>query len=273
MESDAVYNVTRGTVKPGKHTSFGLGFASLTGSKMVTQILNRTGHCISYSEIKGLGTEFAYSAASNETDAPDGIRLDPSVATACVWNNNDANVETLDGKETSHATVGHTYQNVVQEGLNSNNNPIPYRVRRNRRSFVGNERDIPPFQKSIHAAKFLIPARPEASSNSSAASTSSSQSTAEERGECKIRLKILDLYWYWKLIESNDTPLYAGFMSKYINDPLPLQRICYMDPMPRSPTNNNVVKETMVRTLKIANETGQDYAVVTYDLQVGLKAY
>ena len=46
-----------------------------------------------------------------------------------------------------------------------------------------------------------------------------------------------------------------------------------MDPIPRSPTNNDVVKEPMVRTLKIANETGQDYAVVTYDLQVALKAY
>ena len=82
MESHAVYNVTRGSVKPWKHTSFGLGIASLTGSKMVTQILNRTGHCISYSEIKGLETEFAYSAASNESDAPDGIRLDPNVTTA-----------------------------------------------------------------------------------------------------------------------------------------------------------------------------------------------
>ena len=60
----------------------------------MTQILNRTGHCISYSEIKGLETEFAYSAASNESDAPDGIRLDPNVATACVWDNNDANVLT-----------------------------------------------------------------------------------------------------------------------------------------------------------------------------------
>ena len=115
MESDAVYNVTRGTVKLWKHTSFGLGIASLTGSKMVTRFLNRTGHCISYSEIKGLETEFAYSAASNESDAPDGIRLDPNVATACVWGNNDANVETLDGKETLHATVGNTYQNVVQD--------------------------------------------------------------------------------------------------------------------------------------------------------------
>ena len=50
MASDAIYNVTHGTVKPWKHTALGLGFASLTGSKLAMQILNRTGHCISYSE-------------------------------------------------------------------------------------------------------------------------------------------------------------------------------------------------------------------------------
>ena len=70
-----------------------------------------------------------------------------------------------------------------------------------------------------------------------------------------------------------NTPLYAGFMSKYIEDPLPPQRICYMDPLPRSLTNNDVVRETMICTLNVANETGQDYGIVTYDLQVALKAY
>ena len=78
MGSDAVYNVTRGTVKPWKHTALGLGLASLTGSKFVNQILNRLGHCISYSEAKSLETEFAYSVAGDERDAPDGIRLDVS---------------------------------------------------------------------------------------------------------------------------------------------------------------------------------------------------
>jgi len=82
----------------------------------------------------------------------------------------------------------------------------------------------------------------------------------------------LDLYWFHKLKEGN-TPLYAGFMSRYIKDLLPLQRICYMDPIPKSPTNNDVVRETMVRTLNVAKETGQDYTVVTYDLAIALKAY
>ena len=29
----------------------------------------------------------------------------------------------------------------------------------------------------------------------------------------------------------------------------------------------------MIRTMSVANETGQEYGVVTYDLQVALKAY
>ncbi|XP_014678737.1 PREDICTED: uncharacterized protein LOC106818551, partial [Priapulus caudatus] len=46
-----------------------------------------------------------------------------------------------------------------------------------------------------------------------------------------------------------------------------------MDPIPASPTRNDVVKETMKRSMKVACETNQDYAVVTYDLAVALKAY
>ena len=128
----------------------GLGLASLTGSKLVTQILNRSGHCISYSEGKGLETEFAYSVAGEECNTPDGIHLDPCLATACVWDNNDADVESLDGKETFHATVGHTYQNVSQDDAEVNSNPITFRDQRNRWNFAGKEREIPGFKKPLH---------------------------------------------------------------------------------------------------------------------------
>ena len=90
--------------------------------------------------------------------------------------------------------------------------------------------------------------------------------------DIKIKLKPLDFYWFLKLREGN-IALYAGFMSSFINDPLPLQRICYMDPIFQSPTNNDVVKETMIRTMNIANEIGQDFAVVTYDLNIAVNAY
>ena len=51
-------------------------------------------------ETKDLETEFSYSVEGDERDALDGIRLDPNLATSSVCDNNDENVETVDGKET-----------------------------------------------------------------------------------------------------------------------------------------------------------------------------
>ena len=95
IASDTVYNVTHGSVKSWKHTVIGLGFASQTGSKTVMQILNRSGHCISYSGAKILETEFTYSLQDVQRETTGEILLQSSLATACVWDNNDANIETL----------------------------------------------------------------------------------------------------------------------------------------------------------------------------------
>ena len=65
--------------------------------------------------MKALETEFAYFVVSEDQEAPDRLRLRPNLSTACVWDNNDANIETLNGKTTWHATVGHTYHNCNEE--------------------------------------------------------------------------------------------------------------------------------------------------------------
>jgi len=137
--------------------------------------------------------------------------------------------------------------------MGPNANMTDFREGRNRRKFVGAEREILPFRKPLKTAKFVC----------------ATTSTAEN---IKIQLKPLNLYWFWRL-HNGDTPLHSGFISKYMKDTLPLQRICNMDQISRSPTNNDVVRETMIRTLRVAEETGQEYAVVTYDLVVSLKAY
>ena len=67
--------------------------------------------------------------------------------------------------------------------------------------------------------------------------------------------------------------LYAGFITQIVVDDLPMQRLCYNDPIFRSPNNIDVIHEIMIRTLKIASETNQEFAVVTYDLAVASKTY
>ena len=75
MVSDAIYNVTHGTVNPWKHATMCLGFTYLTGSKLTIQILSKTGHCISNTQPKGLEIEFVYSFEGDERDTSDGIHL------------------------------------------------------------------------------------------------------------------------------------------------------------------------------------------------------
>jgi len=75
--SDAVYNVSRGSVRPWKHIVLGLGLGTLTGSKLILRILNRLGNCLSYDEVKALETEFAFS----------GVELNPNRGTGLAWDN------------------------------------------------------------------------------------------------------------------------------------------------------------------------------------------
>ena len=151
----------------------GLGLSAITGSKLSIQVLNRQGHCINYSEVKALETEFAFSVVQDGREAPDGIKLVSHVNTACVWDNNDANIETLDGKATTHATVGHTYQNVCEEGAERTVD-FEFRSGRNRRKFVGIDRDIPVFRKSLSSAIISLPLIQADETSTSTAPSSSS---------------------------------------------------------------------------------------------------
>ena len=73
IASDAVFSVTRGTVKPWKNTALGLGFSAMVGSRTAITILNRHGHAISYDECKRLETEMAYTCSSGDYETPDGL--------------------------------------------------------------------------------------------------------------------------------------------------------------------------------------------------------
>ena len=109
--SDAVFNCSRGAVRPWKHQALGLGLGTLTGSKTLLNILNRFGYSISYDEVKRLETEIAYTCSDEEQDTPAGLHLCNGFATTLAWDNYDVNTETLDGKNTLHSTVGICYQN------------------------------------------------------------------------------------------------------------------------------------------------------------------
>ena len=84
MVSDAVFNTSRGLVRPWKQTSLGLGLSSMLGSKTAVTVLNRLGHTVNYYECKRLETEIAYTCSSGDQEMPAGLNLEPSLATGML---------------------------------------------------------------------------------------------------------------------------------------------------------------------------------------------
>lgn len=187
----------------------------------------------------------------------------PDLATACVWDNNDANVKTLDGKET-----GHTYQNVLKTDEVITCCPLMCRKSKNRHSFVGSEHPIAPFRKPISNAQLICSKSTAITSTTTTSDEGSTEDTTISSRECTIDLKVLGLYWFCRLRDGN-TPLYAGFMSQYIKDPLPIQHICYMDPISKSSTNNDVAR--VISTVPSDPSLVEEYLsndVVTHHLKM-----
>lgn len=79
----------------------------------------------------------------------------------------------------------------------------------------------------------------------------------------------LDLLWMMPHASGIVTPMWVGFNARINHtDNQIKQKVFYLTPINEAPTDNSVVLETMRRALRIANECGEQYAQVTYDLGI-----
>ena len=105
ISQDVVFSNTSGIKKPSKHLQLELAIKSLTRSRKVVEILNRMGHCASYSTVEELETELTFEANKNSKQTPFGMKTTTEINTAITWDNFDRFVETKRGKGTLHETV------------------------------------------------------------------------------------------------------------------------------------------------------------------------
>lgn len=90
-----------------------MALKSITSSRNVVNIINRFGHCCSYTVIEELETEATFAAHSRSQICPDDIVRKPNLHTGLAFNNFDRFVDTLTRKDTLHDTVGIIFQNIV----------------------------------------------------------------------------------------------------------------------------------------------------------------
>lgn len=105
--ADFIYAVWNGRIKTSKQIGLEMTLKSLTISKKIVNILNRYGHCCSYSILEGIETEATLAACEKTDICPYyGIERAFCLRTRVAFDSFDRFVDTGAGKETLHDTVG-----------------------------------------------------------------------------------------------------------------------------------------------------------------------
>ena len=117
-----------------------------------------------------------------------------------MWNNNDANIETLDRKTTLHATVGHTYQNINSE---SEEQVPEFEFRRDQnRKYIGIDHRVPEF-RSFSSATISFPLieidKPSTYATPLATVAADNGNGGLQKNNC-YTITPLQLYWFVKAI-------------------------------------------------------------------------
>lgn len=111
--SSPIFAISNGTIKPAQTIQLGLVSRSISGRRMLPEILNRLGYAIDYTTIGEIESELAYEAQdANRTLPTSLISNSPTLRTHMAFDNYDRFVETKNGKDTLHDTVGIVIQNI-----------------------------------------------------------------------------------------------------------------------------------------------------------------
>lgn len=148
LSEDMVYIVHNGNIKTPKHICLGMALKSLTSSRKVIDIINRYGHCISYSAVEELETEATFTSTLRTGLCPEAINKTQDLSAGVAYDNYDRFVETTTGKDTLHDTVGIIYQNINLDNLEDDEGlPKTFTNRRRRRTFQSIDKELPFYAK------------------------------------------------------------------------------------------------------------------------------
>jgi hypothetical protein len=260
LSEDLIYAVTNGNMKTSKHINLGLAMKSLTNSRKIINILNKHGHCCSYTTLEELETEATFAATSRLNICPEGIIPTNNLCTGLAYNNFDRFVDTATGKDTLHDTVGIIFQNIVDgpqtipgtdENLNENE-PSPSSKKR-RRTFDVLTLELQSYNKRPKIRQSLEPV----------------DSPLRSFNVDIKQLRYIDLAWLVShFLKIPNIPAWVGYNSMIYQDNSSKQTISYLTTINESPTTVSVVLETMRQAQKVAEECNEDYMEVTYDLAI-----
>lgn len=257
--SSIILTASNGLIKPSNCLMLALTTKSLTGCRRMIEILNQMGHCVSYTVTEEMETELAYACSSNNRILPYGlIDNNPQLHTHVAFDNYDKYVETSTGKDTLHDTVGIAFQNLSLGTLSENLENINHNVEtqsRRRKYFSSFDDTINPYMKKCQQISNLIGTTPLTPDN------------------WQVIIDTSSLWMFNHAIKASGAKKWFAWHSERLIDVNPIQKIGYLPSINMSPTSESVILKTLEVALKIADESNQEYIIVTYDLAIASKAY
>lgn len=256
-----------------KHVALAQCIHHYTRSKLIISLLNRLGHCISYKTLSKLDNQVLTHIVNSSNDVnipvPSNIARDPSVFLHGAIDNDDFKEDTFDGKATTHVTAMVLYQPSGTEDrqqLEIEKIPVPetgLKVPDDTLIECQVLKKCPPINRKPE--HFPKPCK----------QLCESTNTQTNCGDLIWVLSRLDL-------DSQDnglilpkhalSPGWTPFNQVVSISEIPVTKIGFCTIFPAPPTTNDCVYTVMNNFLKINDQLGQKYAVLSCDMAVYLMA-
>ena len=261
LSHDIMYAITNGHWMTSKHIMLGVSLWHLTGQAEVITLLNRFGHCVSYTKVLEIITAVYLRVKEHTGPLPPHIVTHNNQVVHFCFDNFDLTEETPSGRGTTHSTHGlilqekYILQDMEESSYENGNLPKT------------KARSAPYEQKDLHPC--YVKNKPEPPKTSIPLYINS---------EVNIAALESDAVWILCRKTSNvplqTVPRWKGWVScTGTRGVEPLTTIEYLQPINAPITENSTVYECLTQAQAMSKAVHQTWTIITFDLAAAMKAY
>lgn len=263
---DICYAISQGEWKMAKHVLLGMTLRHMTGSAQLITLLNRLGHCQSYSQVMELETAVCNQIISTESLLPMTISSSLNNVLHFSWDNFDMSEETPSGAGTTHVAHGIVLQEVTDSNAcepDIQQLPPQNLQKTKSRSIHLEEKELPPcFVKGKKEPNLTV------------------ECVSVKVPHSLENSKKSDLAWVAARLSRSDNqsvPGWAGWVSltgkPEYETASAKTTVDYMVPIHKPITENITVQQILRICQKASQDVNQEVTIITFDLAVVMKAY
>lgn len=260
---DIIYAVTKGKWMTPKHILLGMSVWHLTGRADIVSLLNRFGHCVSYSRLLEILTAIHMAIKDHDSPIPPGIKMQDNQVLHFCWDNFDLNEETASGAGTTHSTHGLAIQETVTGQPRDDVSENVLTTAKTKKRSVKEEVLV---MEPCFAKKHIEP------------SLCSTTLEPQQPQSYVSGIKICDMMWVLcralpKSLKQT-VPSLGGWISLTgEGSDNRKTTVEYMPPINAPITDNTTVMHVLKISQEASAAVGQAYTIITFDLAAAKKAY